>query len=83
MAMLMGMAAQKLGVDLTGLALDVETDVAPGPPMRVESLHVTATLPRKASEEHKTQLIAAAETCPFRGSLRPEVQVRVDMVYRQ
>ena len=73
----MGMAADKMGLDLSGTKTEIGVEVAPPPALRVEALNVAVTLPRKFSEEQIQQLRAAVEQCPLRGALRPEVKVSV------
>jgi hypothetical protein len=77
MEMMMGVVADKSGLDISGTRMAVGVDVASAPALRVEAMNVTITLPRKFSEETVTEFRKAIEQCPLRGALRPEVVVSI------
>ena len=78
--MLMGMAAEKKGLDLAGTRMEVAVESAPSQGGRLQALRAVIHLPRKVSEEQLKDLQAAVERCPLRQSLRAEVQVSVEFV---
>ncbi len=71
----MGIVAGRLDVDLTGLTARVRKHMTAGPPRRIARLEVEITVPLPADHGHRARLEAAAQGCPVRRSLHPEVEV--------
>lgn len=71
---LMGMAAQKLNVELTGLCAEVEKEMASAPVRRIGRIVVEVYCPLSFDVE-KTMLIEkAGRGCPVHHSLHPDVE---------
>ncbi len=77
MEMVMGLAADKLGIDISGMRMTIGVEVAPAPALRVEALNVAVALPRKFSGEIVKALRVAVDQCPLRAALRPDMAVDV------
>jgi putative redox protein len=80
MMTIMGIAAKRLNVDLTGMTASVTKDMTP-PPRRIARLAVNIHVPAKLSDEQKTKLREAAMTCPVHKSLHPDVAAPVEFTW--
>lgn len=78
MLTLMGITAQKLGIDLGAVKVTVQKEMSSQPPRRIARLPVIIDVPVAVSGEHKQKLIHAAETCPVHHSLHPDIQKPVE-----
>ncbi len=76
----MGIVAQRHGIDLRGMKAHAVKEMAAAPVRRIGALTVVVTLPPglKLSDEDRKRLEGAAESCPVKKSLHPDVQVRLD-----
>lgn len=74
MLTIMGIAARKQGVDLTGTTVKVVKEMTPRPPRRIAKLTVVFTIPLPASHEKREMLETAARSCPVHLSLHPDVE---------
>lgn len=81
MATIMGIYARKNQVRLEGMTVTVEKFMSAEPPRRIARLEVTFRMPPGLDEKTRRCLEAAADTCPVRRSLRPEVEVPVRFEY--
>jgi putative redox protein len=77
----MGIAAQRLGVDMAGATAKVTKEMTSQPPRRIGELAVTIKMPRKLDDETRQRLEQAAHACPVHRSLHPEVRVTVDIAW--
>ena len=84
-ATIMGLVAERHGVALEGLQVEVQKRMCAAPLRRIEELAVTVTFPpqcaAKLSLRMRDRLEAAATPCPVHASLHPEVRVPVRFVY--
>jgi hypothetical protein len=80
MLTLIGIVAQREGIDLTGLSFRLEKHMA-SHPRRIGSIPVVVTMPAGLTTEQKTKLENAALTCPVHKSLGEDVQRDVRFVY--
>jgi putative redox protein len=71
----MAIVADRLGVDLTGLTARVRKHMTSEPPRRIARLEVDITVPLAENHPHHERLEAAANGCPVRRSLHPDVEV--------
>ena len=80
---IMGIAAKRDGIDLTGTLIRVVKEMTADPVRRIGSLTVTVTLPNGSSlsATDRAKLERAAQTCPAKQSLHPDVKVAVEFVY--
>jgi len=77
MMTIMGIAAGKLGVDLTGTRVKVVKEMAAAPARRIARLTVEFAIPGAVTLEQRRQLETAAHTCPVSKSLLADVDVPV------
>jgi putative redox protein len=80
---IMGLVAQRQGIDLAGMKARVVKEMTATPVRRIHSLQVTISLPpgRTLSASDKAKLENAALTCPVKQSLHPEVAVQLQFLY--
>jgi putative redox protein len=77
MMTVMGIAAQRMEIDLTGTTVKVTKEMVLAPIRRIGRLSVTFQMPRGLTPEQRQKLENAAMTCPVHKSLRPEVEIPV------
>ena len=82
---IMGLVAKRHGWDLTGTRVRVVKEMTSVPLRRIGALTATIILPpgRITSASDRTLLERAAETCPVRQSLHPDVKVTMVFEYGQ
>ncbi len=73
----MGIAANRLGVDLTGAHVRVRKEMTAEAPRRVSKLTVEITGPSSVPNEHRLPLERAAIECPVSRSLSPAIQTGI------
>ncbi len=71
----MAMVGDRLGIDLVGLTVRVRKHMSADPPRRIARLEMEIAVPVAADHPQQARLIAAAQGCPVRRSLHPEVDV--------
>lgn len=83
MMTVMGLVAQRHGIDLTGAKVRVIKEMIAAPVRRIGAIRVTITFPpgRSFSPEDRERLERAAHICPAKHSLHPDVNAVVDFVY--
>lgn len=69
----MGIIAQKLGVDIRGTTCRVEKVMASTPPRRVVKIVLEFVSPQQLQPEVTEQLERALRTCPVHLSLHPDI----------
>lgn len=79
MLTMIGMAANRLKLDIQGTKCTVTKEMA-SPPRRIGKIRVVISCPQAFSEEIKAKLVQAAETCPVHKSLHPDIVL--DVVYQ-
>ncbi len=79
---IMGKVAERHGWDLRGTRVHVVKEMAAAPLRRVAAIKVTISLPktREWSAEDRARLRNAAETCPVKQSLHPDVQMPLEFI---
>ena len=79
----MGIVAQRQGLDLHGMKARVVKEMASVPVRRIGALTVVISMPPglNLSGEDRKRLEHAAEICPVKKSLHPEVQVRIEFIW--
>lgn len=80
MMTIMGIVAERHGVDLTGVSWDVTKHML-AEPRRIGQIDVTFRLPASLPEKERTILENAARTCPVALSLNPEIRQEVRFEY--
>jgi len=75
MLTIMGITAERLGVDLTGATANVEKSMVADPKRRIGVLEVDIHVPIKVSENDQMKLEHVARTCPVYQSLHPDIEL--------
>lgn len=81
MITIMGIAAQRLGIELRGTTAKVTKEMSASPPRKIARLAVTIRVPGKLSDEQKQKLQNAAMTCPVHKALHPDVESPVEFIW--
>ena len=79
----MAMVAKRHQLDLAGISACMEKDVEAPPSHRIASIGMTITLPLglRLTPENRGRLENAAQRCPVKQSLHPDIDIRVEFVY--
>jgi putative redox protein len=77
------MVAQRRNIELTGMSACLEKEMQAAPSRRIASIGMTINVPLgvRLSGEDRSRLENAAQRCPVKQSLHPEIEVRVEFVY--
>ncbi len=81
MMTVMGIVAQRHGIDLNGSTVVVEKHMVADPIRRIGKLPCVITIKTALTPEQKKLLETAAHTCPVHKSLHPDVEKPVQFVY--
>jgi uncharacterized OsmC-like protein len=82
MMTIMGIVAERHGIDLTGMKVDTTKEMTAAPPRRIASLRTTITVPLPADHPQRALLEQAALACPVHKSLHPDVAAPIDFVWQ-
>ena len=77
----MGIVAKTLNFDLSGATATVEKEMSSTPPRKINRLVVTIQIPRTSSPENQQRLENAAQTCPVKKSLHPDIETPINFVW--
>lgn len=80
-ATIMGIAAQKAGIDLCGLGITVEKEMTAEGPRRIGRLAVRVAMPCDLEDDVRRKFEAIADLCPVRKSLSPDIETSVSFTY--
>jgi putative redox protein len=83
MMTIMGMAAQRENLDLTGTKVEVIKEMATQPIRRIGKLTVVFTIPTPVTDVQRTKLQNAALTCPVHKSLHPDIEINTEFKFLQ
>jgi putative redox protein len=78
---IMGIAAQKIGVELTGSQARVEKIMTATPPRKIQALHAVITCPHAFEPKVQEQLEKAALGCPVHASLHPDIEQHIEFIW--
>ena len=81
MMTIMGIVAERHGLDLTGMTAETEK-VMTAAPRRIASLRTRITVPLPADHPQRQPLEQAAHTCPVHKSLHPEIDAAIEFVWQ-
>ncbi len=81
---IMGIAARERGIDLTGATVHATKDMVADPRRRIGTVRMDITIPNGAAigETDRRRLENCVRACPVAQSLRPEVDVQVEVRYQ-
>jgi putative redox protein len=77
----MGILAQREGIDLRGMRVRVEKHMVNQPVRRIGRLPVRITIPGQPTPEQRRKLEASARACPVHRSLHPDIDAPIDFEY--
>jgi putative redox protein len=79
----MAMVGERRELDLSGLSATMEKSMADAPSRRIGSIGMTITMPPDLllTPANRDRLENAAQRCPVKQSLHPEIAVRIDFIY--
>lgn len=77
---IMAIVAEREGIDLTGMRMEMEKQMAAGP-RRIVALPVGIHLPRSIEDKDRKRLENAARACPVHKSLHPDIDAGVEFIY--
>lgn len=80
MLTIMGIVAEREGIDLTGVTMHLEKHMHPAP-RRLGSIPVRFEMPAGLTAAQRQKLERGALTCPVHRSLRDDIDKPVDFVY--
>lgn len=78
MATVMGIVAQRKGVDLRNMTFQVGKHMSTDTPRRISRLDVGIFMPIPSNHPEATLLQAAALSCPVHHSLHPDITIHFD-----
>lgn len=81
LATIMGIVAEREKIDLKGMKITVDKEVAAAPHRRIGRLVTRVTVPCQLSETQKVKLEKAAKLCPVHESLHPDVETPIEFIY--
>ena len=82
MMTIMGIVAERHGIDLVGMTARCEKVMATDPPRRIAALRTVIEVPIAADHPHRAALENAAHTCPVHKSLRADLDASVEFVWK-
>ena len=84
MLSIMGMRATEMEVDLTGVKIEIEK-IMKSEPRRIGGINLTFHFPDSITltERQQTILRKAADTCPVIYSINPEIDVKVNWLWKE
>lgn len=81
MATIMGVIAEREQVDLTGVIMSVTKEMTPTPTRRIARITLKIQMPAGLTKEQKVLLEEAADHCPVKQSLHPDIKIVTEFVY--
>jgi putative redox protein len=79
MLTIMGIVADREGLDLSGTTVQVAKEMVTSPARRIGRLSVEIHVPAALSAEDQQRLKAAALTCPVHKSMHPDIEIPIAM----
>ncbi len=81
MMTIMGIAAQRHGIELVGMQAETVKEMSKDSPRRIASLRTRLTIPLPADHPQRSLLEQAAHACPVHKSLSPEIDAAIEFVW--
>ncbi|MBM4059283.1 MAG: OsmC family protein [Planctomycetota bacterium] len=82
MMTIMGIVADRHGIDLAGTTAETTKEMSTSPPRRIATLRTRITVPLPADHPQRELLERAALTCPVHESLGGGIESPVEFVWR-
>jgi len=74
---ILGIQARGLEMDFRGMKIEIEKHMTATAPRRIAKLDVQIQMPKGIPEELRPRLMRAAEACPVKQSLHPDVEINL------
>jgi uncharacterized OsmC-like protein len=81
MMTVMGIVAERHGIDLVGMKSETVKEMTKEPPRRIAALRTRLTIPLPADHPNRQLLEQAAHTCPVHKSLHPDIDAAIEFVW--
>ena len=81
MMTIMGIVAERHGIDLVGMTAETVKEMSADPPRRIAGLRTRLTIPLPADHPSRSLLEQAAHTCPVPKSLLPEIDAAIEYIW--
>ena len=81
MMTIMGIVADRHGLDLVGMTAETVKEMTKEPPRRIAALRTRLTIPLPPDHPQRQALEQAAHTCPVHKSLHPEIDAAIEFVW--
>jgi putative redox protein len=81
MATIMGLYADRKGIDLEGMSVQIGKEMCATPPRRIARIEVVFQMPPGIEAEDRAAFAACADRCPVKLSLHPETEVPMRFAY--
>ena len=81
MMTIMGIVAERHGLDLAGMTAETEKVMSTQPPRRIASLRTRLAIPLPADHPQRQALEQAAHTCPVHKSLHPDIDAAIEFLW--
>lgn len=75
---ILGIQAKNLGADFRGARIEVEKHMTTQPPRRIARLDVRIAMPSGITEDVRLRLMRAADACPVKQSLHPDIVIAME-----
>jgi putative redox protein len=73
----MGIVAKRANIDMTGASMVVRKEMASLPARRIGRLEVEVHMPRPLPDADRRRLENAAQACPVKQSLHPDIEIAI------
>ena len=80
---LLGIVADRHGISLEGTTVKVEKHMVAEPVRRIGRLPVDIYMGQPIEDKYKDRLVKAAETCPVKQSVHPDIDLRINFHWKQ
>jgi putative redox protein len=81
MATIMGLYADREGIDLDGMTVQIDKEMTTTTPRRIARLTVAFRMPSGIDAKGRAALAACADRCPVKLSLHPDIEVSMRFEY--
>ena len=81
MMTIMGIFADRHGIDLAGMTAETVKEMSAAPPRRIAALRTRLTIPLPADHPQRQALEQAAHACPVHKSLNPDIDAAIEFVW--
>ena len=75
---ILGIQAKNLGADFRGATVAVEKHMTTQAPRRIARLDVRISMPAGIAEDVRARLMRAADACPVKQSLHPDIVIAME-----